>query len=535
MLYEIKDDKNCRFLGFLDGSLFIQANVDMHLEPDDADTERMEAVTIGRSNPRSEMTITKAGSMMPRRLSELGLLSVAVTLAALLSACTQEAEDHRAIVDAMVNAFNANEPDRLDALVSVDVVRHGPPEALISIPGMPQGRDVIKAEWAGIKAAFPDAVMAADVINAQGAWINAHYKVTGTHQGPYYGVLPTGAPGEIRFAETYRLAGDEIAEIWTVTDSLNTLRFLTLPMPAPAAASHAPAEELSSFRPGRFVESIAFDEDGTAYVTSMFDGEILKLATDGSVEVFTKLPFGPMEGFSRGVICLVFDHEGGLNVDVSSSDPKIHGIWRFDKQGNGIRRAALPPHASPNGITIDSNGDLYIADAVHGTIWRVLNGSDQAQAWLVNPIIGPRPYLAMFPGANGIKIFDGAVYTVVSDTGRFVKVPILPDGSPGLPEVVAEGLPGDDFAFDSEGNVYMTTHPFNTVIRFKPDGSREILASVQQGVVGPTSVAFGTLPNDESTLYVLSDGGLSNPLPNQELRPNVVKLDIGISGNRIVN
>lgn len=464
------------------------------------------------------------------------VLLLAASLSVIVQGCTPQGGTPQPGIslEALVDAFNNHDPVALDTLIAADVLRHGPPGPPISSPGMPQGRDVIKGEWAAIWSAFPDAVMRIDTRIMDGDRLHAHYTVTGTHRGPFYGVMPTGAPAVLRLSESYRIDEGKIAEIWTVTDTFSTIQSLTLPMPAPAPLAPLRSTVLASFRPGRFMESIAIDADGVIYVSSMFEGEILRVAADGSSEVFANVPFGEMEGFKRGVVCLVFDHERGLNVVVSSRDPAVHGIWRYDRDGNGSRRAALPPESAPNGITIDRNGDLYVADSVYGTVWRVRKDATEATAWVSNPVIAPRPYIGMFPGANGIKIFDRAVYTVVSDTGRFVRIPIQDDGRPGLPEVMAEGLPGDDFAFDVHGNVYMTTHPYNTVVRYAPDGSRAVVASVEQHVVGPTSAAFGTLPGDEGSLYVLSDGGLANPLPGQELQPNIVRLEVGIAGNPIV-
>jgi sugar lactone lactonase YvrE/predicted ester cyclase len=463
-----------------------------------------------------------------------GLRLIAVASGVLLfAACDSPAPD-TAIVDALIAAFNENNLARLDDLIAADVVRHGPPGPPIEMPGAPKGRDIVRADWTSIRSAFPDAVMKLKALTASDDRISVHLSITGTQQGPYFGVLPTGAPVELRVAETYRVANGQVAEIWTIADTLSTIQALTLPVPRPAAMSPLTAEELTTFRPGRFLESIALDEQGTIYVSSMFEAEIIRVSPDGGAEVFASVPVGPPQGFTRGVVCLVFDRDGYLNVNVSSSDPAIHGVWRYDRDGNGRRRAALPPQAFPNGIAIDPDGNLYIADAVHGTIWRVRRDGDFAEPWVVNPLMAARPYVGTLPGANGIKVFDAAVYTVVSDTGRFVRIPILADGSPGLPQVVAEGLPGDDFAFDSEGNAYITTHPFNTVVRLRSDGSREIVASVDQGVVGPTSVAFGTVPGDEQTLYVLNDGGLSNPLPGQALRPNIVKLATSVAGDPII-
>ena len=81
------------------------------------------------------------------------------------------------------------------------------------------------------------------------------------------------------------------------------------------------------------------------------------------------------------------------------------------------------------------------------------------------------------------------------------------DGKLGAPTVFASGIPGDDFAIDKEGSLYVTTHPFNTIVRVKQDGSRNIIADASQGIIGATDAAFGTTPGDENTLYVATDGG----------------------------
>jgi sugar lactone lactonase YvrE/predicted ester cyclase len=439
------------------------------------------------------------------------------------------------IARAVADAFNAGDPAKLDALMAADLTRHGPPGPPIEIPGTPRGLDLVKAEWQALRAAFPDARMTVETALAGGDQVSAHYTITGTHGGPYYGVPPAGAQATLRAAATYRLDGGRVVEMWIVADPLNTLQALTMPVPAPAPAAALPAEELAHFAPGTFLESIALDARGRIFISSMFDGEILAVDANGQSEVFARVDFGPRESYYRGVVCLAFDQEGGLNAVVSSSDPAVHGVWRFEPDGAGARRAALPPHAAPNGIAVDGNGNLYVADSVHGIIWRIGRDDAEASAWLANPLLAPRPYLGgTIPGANGIKVFGDAVYTVVSDTGRFVKVPILEDGRPGLPQVVAERFPGDDFAFDVAGNVYMTTHPYNTVIRLAPDGARAVVASVAQGVVGPTSVAFGTAPADLATLYVLNDGGLAAPLADRELRPNIVRLATDVAGHPLV-
>lgn len=80
-------------------------------------------------------------------------------------------------------------------------------------------------------------------------------------------------------------------------------------------------------------------------------------------------------------------------------------------------------------------------------------------------------------------------------------------GEFGRPTVIAEGVPGDDFAVGIDGTLFVTTHPYDTVVSIAPDGGRGIVADERQHVVGATDAAFGRGPTDQATLYVATDGG----------------------------
>ena len=180
------------------------------------------------------------GFKLPRMPRVTCRLIVVLLLAASLSGIVQGCNPQGGTpqpgisLEALVDAFNSHDTVALDALIAADVLRHGPPGPPISSPGMPQGRDVVKMEWAAIWGAFPDAVMRIDTRIMDGDRLHAHYTLMGTHRGPFYGVMPTGAPAALRLSESYRIDEGKIVEIWTVTDTFSTIQSLTLPMPAPA-------------------------------------------------------------------------------------------------------------------------------------------------------------------------------------------------------------------------------------------------------------------------------------------------------------
>lgn len=111
-----------------------------------------------------------------------------------------------------------------------------------------------------------------------------------------------------------------------------------------------------------------------------------------------------------------------------------------------------------------------------------------------------RPKSSQMPGANGIKLHQGRAWISITDHDQVVRSKIASDGSAGPIEVVAERLRADDFAFGESGAAYVVTHAAQTVLRLKPDGTRETIAGPDEGAVGSTACAFGRGPDDVTSL-----------------------------------
>ena len=440
-----------------------------------------------------------------------------------------------ALVQRYVEIVNAGDLAALDEIVSPDFTQ--PAVGLAALFGGGQtGPDLLRQEIAGLRAAFPDLRYELNAVTTEGSVVVAALTLTGTHRGPYaagLGVVPpSGRRVAVPVTESLRVVDGRIAERAVVMDRLALASQAAIPGPPDAPLAPVPSEEVAAF-PAAFehaMESIAIAPDGRTFVTN-FTGEIREIAPDGTWSVFSRLP---------GVGTVAVDAAGNVYATSNMPDSATKGIWRFAPNGAGERLAPLPPEAAPNGITLGPDGAVYAADSLLGRVWRVPVDGNVATVWVESDLLAPRPFLATFPGANGAKFFGGALYVSNPDRATFVRVPVLPTGEAGSPEVWASGVSVDDFAFDVRGNAYGTTHPFNSVVRVAPDGTLTVLATPAEGVVGPTAAVFGTRPGEETSLFVVTDGGWAAPLlgPNQLLggdlgpnpHPTVVKLDVGVAG-----
>jgi len=100
-------------------------------------------------------------------------------------------------------------------LVDEDVVDHRP------MPGQLPGRRGIIDGIRAIRTAFPDLHVVAEDLVADGDLVCARWLLTGTHQGAFAGLAPTGRPFSIGGLELYRLAGNRIVELWPYFDTLS--------------------------------------------------------------------------------------------------------------------------------------------------------------------------------------------------------------------------------------------------------------------------------------------------------------------------
>jgi sugar lactone lactonase YvrE/predicted ester cyclase len=429
----------------------------------------------------------------------------------------------REVIDALFAVYATGDLTRVDGLVAEAYVQQG--------KFFPECRAALKAEVMLWREVFSELRMEAAEVLVDGDRIAVRGQISGVHSGckfgfPVFGLKPTGRPVRVPFHAVFRLRDGKIVERQQTVDWMAFVQQVHFPAPAPAPLEPRPCEILATFPTGVFLECVAFDGNGNAYISSMLHGDVFRRTPQGDIDtiVHIKLGLGDL------LMCLVFDTEHSFYIGVLSTTPELAGIWHFDTRGKGRRVAPLSIHAEPNGIAMDENGCVYVADSALGTIWRLQPGAAQVEAWLTDELLSRRSVVGFVPGANGIQIWRQEIYVSNSDSGDVLRIPIGADGAAGTAAIYAATMGSDDMALDTEGTLYCTTHPANKVIAVTREGRRSVIASPDQGIIGPTYVAFGVGPADRDWMYVVTDGGLFAPLPGIPIRPSLARIHIGVPG-----
>ncbi len=104
------------------------------------------------------------------------------------------------------------------------------PEFVGHHPGQPDwiGPERVKAVVAAVRQAFPDFSESVEDVVAEGDRVVTRFIASGTHQGSFHGVAPTGKRISMAEMAIFRVAGNKIVEKWGLTDRFGLFQQLGL-------------------------------------------------------------------------------------------------------------------------------------------------------------------------------------------------------------------------------------------------------------------------------------------------------------------
>ncbi len=284
-----------------------------------------------------------------------------------------------------------------------------------------------------------------------------------------------------------------------------------------------PARVVATWAAGHFAENLVVDAAGAVFVSLHSHDRIDRYdPAHGAVAPFAAMP-GPVAGLALGP-------DGALWATGGTVGRAPGVVWRVGTDGSWEVWAEIPDALFMNGCAVHPDGYTLLAcESLTGRVLAIdLRERGRWRAWIADGALAPPA--PPTPGANGIKVHEGAAWISVTGRNLLLRAAIGADGGAGALEVVAERLRADDFAFGASGSVYVATHPAQSVMRVSPGGVRTTIAGPAEGAVGSTAVAFGRGAGDAGAIYVTTNGGLWSPYRGAMQDAKLLRIEVGEAG-----
>lgn len=138
-------------------------------------------------------------------------------------------EQNKALVRQMVEeVFNHGNVSRADEFLAPSFIER---EELP--PGIPRDREGVKLLTTMLRSAFPDFKATIDDIVAEGDKVVIRQTWSGSHQGEFMGIPPTGRSVSFGVIDIIRIADGRCVEHWGQMDSMSLMQQLgAIPVPA---------------------------------------------------------------------------------------------------------------------------------------------------------------------------------------------------------------------------------------------------------------------------------------------------------------
>lgn len=149
---------------------------------------------------------------------------------------TPDPREIEATVQGFYDAFNTGDVDALDGVLAPEWADFPPP------PGSSTDVENFKENVLGARAGFPDLFFATQDFIVEGDQVAVRSTGTGTHEGEFYDIPPTGRAVEFQTIDIHRVEAGRIVETYHVEDLLGVLiQVGAFPLPAsPVAGTPAP-------------------------------------------------------------------------------------------------------------------------------------------------------------------------------------------------------------------------------------------------------------------------------------------------------
>jgi sugar lactone lactonase YvrE len=220
-------------------------------------------------------------------------------------------------------------------------------------------------------------------------------------------------------------------------------------------------------------ESVIAEKDGTLWASDNRGG-VTRIDADG-----TQTRLGDIGGDPNG---LAMDTEGNLYI-ANIGDGKVYKMYRDGSHEVILDEITGHPLGAANFVFIDSQDRLWISVSTRELPWFPAAASPRPDGYII--LIdddGPRLVADGILFTNEIRLDANEEYLYIAETmaRRIVRCRVLDNGEVSEREVVGPGDLGygayvDGFTFDAQGNIWVTTIVRNGLGIITPDGDYHVV------------------------------------------------------------
>ncbi len=292
-----------------------------------------------------------------------------------------------------------------------------------------------------------------------------------------------------------------------------------------------PLRDIHQFPLTTYLQDVAVASNGDIYMTTVFpDASIYAVSGATTSTPATSLVhrFDDMNAATGmierqpGVFTFLAGNQSSLGVGIHGT----FGVFELDTRrgkptitelvhvpNGGLIVGVIPIPGVPNA--------LLVSDSTLGKVWRVNTATRKCEQVLQDASMKPPPWAPLPFGIGGIQFHKGYLYFVACFEALIYRIRFTDDGYPApgaevelvlaLRSIYIDNFvigPGDD------DTIWAATNADNRLFAITPDGNVTVVGGApdELTLAGVVAGAFGRLPGDTNTLYVITAGGMLNPI-----------------------
>jgi len=249
---------------------------------------------------------------------------------------------------------------------------------------------------------------------------------------------------------------------------------------------------------------LGIDSKGNIYTSLVTSNEVVMLKNDGSYDHVAWVP--SKEEAGKGGLIAGIDLDGENNIyvifkasskydDDEMTNP-FHpacrdatvtrsGVYKIDAKTRRVTALATRadgwPFCFPHDVSVDSHGNVYMADVTYSAIWKILPDGKKVELWSAHPLLNApsNPYSGFYVGVSALTLDkqEKNIYAVTMGSPAVLKIPIKEDGSAGEPEALQPTGYSllDGIELDAKGNIFISEMLRSEIWALSPDGSQRTL------------------------------------------------------------